>query len=402
MRTPILFPVETINRELDYRIVLACLVADNHNRVFLGSTRAVNALIGDLPGSLYAGKNVFQTLFPTNLELYNELKRQKSSLLWLHEEGAVFCGSEDDYKKQLSLQIDGSILSTDDAIGAWGVFQQEYYSSSIRLGGPEVILTGHPRFDLPKEMFRPYWLPFTEQVAQDWAPFVLINTNLVAANPNRSQSTLVNPKRPRSSPEDQVRMTTDLCRQIAILAKRQRHLRFIIRSHPSESNQRYSDFFGALTNVAIIHDGPVLPWIQAASLVVHSGSTTGIESWLSDKPTIAFNPEYASHSRSRIANAFGQQIVEPEDLVDSVDSVLLGGADVHPEVLEDSITRMLDNLSRVTFFEFASTVNQMAVQVPRVQQSYRLRELLRRHRMRSTYLAGRRALGSLDRVRRVN
>lgn len=44
----------------------------------------------------------------------------------------------------------------------------------------------------------------------------------------------------------------------------------------------------------------------------------------------------------------------------------------------------------------------MAGQMPRIRQSYRLRELLRRHRRRSTYLAGRRALGSLDAERRAN
>ena len=35
-RTDILFPIETINRELDFRLWLACLHASPHRRIFIG------------------------------------------------------------------------------------------------------------------------------------------------------------------------------------------------------------------------------------------------------------------------------------------------------------------------------------------------------------------------------
>ncbi len=71
----LLFPVETINRELDFRLFLACLSARPDRRIWIGQSRVIYSLAHAIEGGIYVGKNLWG--LPPNLtwNRYHNLKQ---------------------------------------------------------------------------------------------------------------------------------------------------------------------------------------------------------------------------------------------------------------------------------------------------------------------------------------
>ena len=57
--TNILLPIETINREIDFKLVLAGLLANSGNKIFIGQHNFLNILLNKFENGIYVGKNVF-------------------------------------------------------------------------------------------------------------------------------------------------------------------------------------------------------------------------------------------------------------------------------------------------------------------------------------------------------
>ena len=65
---------------------------------------------------------------------------------------------------------------------------------------------------------------------------------------------------------------------------------FIIRPHPVENESPYKQLEKQYRNIKVVQSGNVIPWLYAATAVLHSGCTTGIEAYLINKPAIAYVP----------------------------------------------------------------------------------------------------------------
>ena len=140
----IFFPVETIARELDYRLLLAAKVLKKGRRVYICNHRHLDKIMHRFRGGIYVGKQIFQGLMPT--ETWNQYKKAKHlgiDVIYLNEEGAVYKGKHDDWKKTIALYYDPTRFDSNDRICVWGEWQQ----SVDKEKNPEVPIhvTGHPR-----------------------------------------------------------------------------------------------------------------------------------------------------------------------------------------------------------------------------------------------------------------
>ena len=64
----------------------------------------------------------------------------------------------------------------------------------------------------------------------------------------------------------------------------------IIRPHPADQLYRDWKFFEKYSNVKVISDNDVVPWIIASNGLIHRGCTTSIDAFLLKKPTYYFLP----------------------------------------------------------------------------------------------------------------
>ena len=79
------------------------------------------------------------------MNIYNQYKENGHSILWIHEEGGIYPGDENHWKKTLDELLDPKVLGMNDQILAWGKFQKNHYAQKPTRPFTSVLF---PRFNL--------------------------------------------------------------------------------------------------------------------------------------------------------------------------------------------------------------------------------------------------------------
>lgn len=293
----IFFPIETISRELDYKIILASKLASKDTLCIVGQHDFIDQVAKVSENGIYLGKNVFKTTFPCNLDLYNTYKSNNHSIFWLHEEGGIYPGDENIWKKNLHDLLNPGVLKSDDKIFAWGQFQKQYYEAE----NPSipVILSGSPRFDLAENDDLSSLISTFNRVNEDG--YILFNTNFSISN---YKSETVEFLKEWISHEKtyegklsvseqyfiELRTLSHFLEAILYLASKFKDTKFIVRPHPTEDSAIYKTIFSELSNVEVSKKFSSVEWIQKSKLIIQNGCTTSVEAYLLNKPILNYYP----------------------------------------------------------------------------------------------------------------
>ena len=323
--TNILFPIETMSRELDYRLFLATMFATWDRRIYLGHFSVIDRLPSKkIFGGLYVGKNILEhghrTLakrnrdednFSSDLRLYDRLKKNGFTLVQFHEEGAIWLQGEEFWRSVLKQQVNPAKLSANDYLCTWGDFQRDYYTSLDLARAARIRTTGHPRFQLFTEPYKDFYAPEMGAIKKQYGNYVLINTSFALANYPMGVKHLLFRALGVDPGDQQMRlqkvrawaaMNTLLGSFVCLvhrLSSEFGDLNFILRPHPSEDIEFYKDIFSEIANVFVVREGAVPPWLLSCVALIHHGCTTGVEAAIAGKLVINYVPfEDTQHSMS--------------------------------------------------------------------------------------------------------
>jgi surface carbohydrate biosynthesis protein len=400
-RRPILFPIETINRELDFRLMLAVLFASPTRRIFIGQHDAMHDLVPSMHGGVYVGKNIFRTPPPTDLATYHMLKNQGFAVTYLHEEGAFFRGQESDWRRRMDSQFDPRVFGTDDLICTWGSFQSGHVQERAPNLVSRVRVTGHPRFDLYKPTYRGYLEQDAAAIRRKHGRFVLINTNLALANHGRGlQHVFAGSMWPQENGDAQrrhidawannSRVLASLVSLVSAMANDHPDVAFIVRPHPSENHGLYRTVFAATPNVHVIHEGPVGPWLLAAAAMIHDGCTTAVEAQLAGTPVLTFQPAQDPRFDSYVPNLMGHQCGTDDEARRALSTMLEGDSPSTNDELPERALGLLYNFEHDSFAALLAAMTEAEGCVRGNSRSPRLAEVQRQHLARRARLAVRR------------
>lgn len=339
----VLMPVETISRELDYKISIAHKIASKDIACIVAQHNYINEILRFFDGGVYFGKNVFPDLVPSTTKFYDDLKRNNFSLAYFHEEGGVFFGGETEWESRLSSQIDSTLLNSDDSILCWGNFQYNFYNK--RKLRNDVFNVGVPRFELQNGSdLKDITVNFNPVKYND---FILINTNFAVFNHMMGQTYELKYFSTREfKKEDHLNevllwysevfetMGTFL-KMIIKLVKDNSEELFVIRPHPTESTEIYDFLSSQFDNLIVSKEFSATNWISNCKLMIQNNCTTSIEAYFLDKPIINYGNKINKHSVN-ILNDIGifcDDITDVQKIIDN------------PNVLENKI---LKNDSPVT------------------------------------------------------
>lgn len=374
----VLFPVETINRELDGRLLLGCLYVSKSNRVFIGQHDVIQSLVGRLRGGMYLGKNMFTRVFPhDDLARYHALKEHGFVVVHLDEEGAVFSGDDTAAKGFLSVRLDPRCLASDDFICTWGEFQREFYASLGPRCAANIRTTGHPRFDLYRPAYRSYFEEEARAIQARYGDFVLVNTNMSYANngvglyDTFSATNGYDATDPRAR-VDYVNMwahdahiLTNVVKLVTRLSVEFPALNFVIRPHPAEDWSYYETIFRGVGNVCVIHDGPVGPWLFACRVLIHDGCTTGVEAYMAGTPIINYKSLIDSRYDLFLPNVFGARCVTEEEVIDQIATICAAPFRT-PAVARftDLVHRLMDNFQHESARKVMEVLTEAEAGIP--------------------------------------
>ena len=178
MKKIVFLPVETEVREIDAKLVMASKIVDKETTCFVGQHNVLNQIAPLFNGGVYMGKNIFLENMNSTNEIYELYKKNDFSILWNHEEGAIYGGSKEKWNNELKELLDPNRLDEDDMILCWGSYQKEYYES-FEVHTPIKVVGGY-RLDLGNNSHLRALLKSTNRVKQK--DYILIDTNCAWGN----------------------------------------------------------------------------------------------------------------------------------------------------------------------------------------------------------------------------
>jgi surface carbohydrate biosynthesis protein len=296
----LLIPVENQVRELDAKLLLACIAARRGLTSIMGAKREVESRIASFPKSVYIAKSMVQGNSEF-LRLAGELGH--ANVAW-DEESLVHLPAETYFSRRLSPDA----LAHVSHLFAWGEDNAELWRKYPGLpAGVPIHITGNPRNDLLRSEIRAYYDKEVNEIHRNFGDFILINTNFNHVNaylPGRNLFVPVDNagdepefgRAARGMPRDYAEGLHNFKQAtfegfqklIPVLEKAFPFHRIIVRPHPTESHEAYRHVAEKCERVEVTNKGNVVPWLMAARAVIHNGCTTGVEAYVMRVPAVSY------------------------------------------------------------------------------------------------------------------
>ena len=333
----IFFPIEAIGRELDYKLLLAALLLKNNRSIVVAQFNLVDSIIKKSSCGIYLGKNVTR---PSKYDLYKQYKKNDFSIIHLDEEGAVYVGNEEWWKKILTQRLDINNLQEDDFVCTWGKFQENHYKSSlIKNKGPKIHATGTPRFDIYKKPYNVIFKKEALEIKNKYGSYILINSHYFPAVYEQGINTyFAEGKWYQEGPAygDSHKQKIEAVRNWShsilgisssielahFLSNEFPDFNILIRPHPDEDASFYKTVTRNVDNIKIVQGGAVGPWIVGAEFMIHNGCTTAIESYFSGTPIINYNPSPNKDFDKKILEKFGIKCQSLDEVANNIKSIM--------------------------------------------------------------------------------
>ena len=338
-KATLLMPVENQVRELDSKLLLACIAARREFASLIGFRREIHFHISSFPPGIYLSKSMTAA---SDL-MFKIMRKLGHEIVAWDEEALVHLPPETYFSRRLSPVAMGFVSH----MFAWGQDNAELWQQFPQLpDGTEIHVTGNPRNDLLRPEIRLYYQKTVEELVERYGSFILINTNFNHVNAFYPGLNLFVPNdkpggdsRPGRAAKGMTREYAEGLRdhKQAIFKKFQQLIpavekafpeyNVVVRPHPTENQEIYRQLAAGSERVEITNEGNVVPWLMAARALIHNGCTTGVEAYVMGVPAISYratvNEDY-DYGFYRLPNLLSHQCFDFEELVATLGKILTG------------------------------------------------------------------------------
>jgi surface carbohydrate biosynthesis protein len=336
-QTPLIIPVENQVRELDPKLLLACIAARSGFTSIIGSHRDIDFQITSFPRGLYLNKSMTER----NLRMFQIMRRFGHEILTWDEEALVHLPPDIYYSRRLSpvaIQFIAHLF-------AWGEDNAELWRRYSHLPSKLPIhITGNPRNDMLRPELHGFYADEVRSIREKFGDVLLINTNFNHINAFFPAQNLFKPmKQPGQPPQfgkagvgmtlsyaeglrDHKQCVFQAFQQlIPALAVQFPKVSIVVRPHPTEGQDVYHRIAAGHSRIHVTNEGNVVPWLLAARALIHNGCTTGVEAYVMKTPAIAYRPvvnEAYDSGFYILPNRLSHQAFNLDHLVGLLDAVL--------------------------------------------------------------------------------
>jgi surface carbohydrate biosynthesis protein len=297
---PLLLPVENQVRELDSKILLACIAARRGFSSYIGSRREIHFNITSFPKGIYLSKSITAA----SDMMFRIMRNLGHEVVAWDEEALVHLPDETYYSRRLSPRA----MAYASRLFAWGEDNAELWRRYPHLPEDAIIeVTGNPRNDLLRPELHAYYDGEVEKIKKTYGNFILVNTNFNHVNAFTPVQNLFQPEGKRGEMPQFGRAAKGMSREYAeglrdhkrSIFKDFQHMipaldkafpgcDIVVRPHPTESQDIYHDIAARCERVKVTNEGNVVPWLLATRALVHNSCTTGVEAYVMGVPAITY------------------------------------------------------------------------------------------------------------------
>jgi len=335
----LLIPVENQVRELDPKLLLACIAARHGFSSVIGSRRELELCIDSFPAAIYLSKSM--TI--RSLLFFRIASRLGHKIVAWDEEALVHLPPETYFSRRLNQHAIRYVSN----LFAWGEDNVELWRQYPHLPADTPIhAIGNPRGDLLRAELRDFYATDAAALRRTHGKFILVNTNFNHVNAYGPDMNLFRPVGRRGGKARFGRSARGMSREFATrLANHKQAVfahfrklipaleeafpdyRIIVRPHPTENHTRYHAIAAACPRVRVINEGNIVPWLMAARALIHNGCTTGVEAYVMGVPAISFRAtvdEEIDHGFYRLPNRLSHECFGLGELKSTLGKILNG------------------------------------------------------------------------------
>jgi surface carbohydrate biosynthesis protein len=338
-KATLLMPVENQVRELDSKLLLACIAARRGFSSVIGPRRELHIQITAFPRSIYLAKSV-----PVHRNIIFQIMRKLGHEIVAWDEEALVHPQAETYYRRRVCPLGIKYVSH---LFAWGEDNAELWRQYPELPiGMPIHVTGNPRGDLLRPKMRALFEEDAEELRKTYGDFILVNTNFNHVNAFSPDLNLFRPvKKPGEEPSFG-RAARGMSRDYAeglrdhkqdIFEKFQQLIpaleqafpgfNIVVRPHPTEDPHIYHDIAAKCERVQVTNEGNVVPWLVATRALIHNSCTTGVEAYVMGVPAISYRAainEYYDYGFYRLPNLLSHECFDFKELRVTLERILTG------------------------------------------------------------------------------
>ena len=298
--THLIIPVENQVRELDAKLLLACVAAERGFSVVIGSREYLHYKMAAMPRGLYLAKSMRKL----SDRMFRIIRLLGHEIIAWDEEALVHPPAEIYFPLRLS-PVTVPLVSH---LICWGQENADLFRLYPHLPPTTPIhVVGNPRGDMLRPELRGYFDDQVQALKGQYGDFLLVNTNfsdvnpfipglgLFAAGSNEGSVSQLGQSGKGMTLDfaaglrDHKTAVLDAFREmLPVLHEAFPDSIIVIRPHPSESHDIYNELAGRFKNIRIDSSGNIIPWLLACKAMIHNGCTTGAEAYLLRVPAVSY------------------------------------------------------------------------------------------------------------------
>ena len=323
----IIIPVETQVRELDAKLLLACVAAERGFPVILGSRAFVHYKVSALPRGVYLAKSMRKL----SIRMFEILRQLGHEIVAWDEEGLLREPDTDYYRWRLS----PITMRQVSHLIAWGQDDARVLDAYPGYHGAPIHIAGNPRIDLMRSELKGYFQPQVDDIRERFGNFVLVNTNFSKVNHFYSDLSPLKKAIEAKDPQSinsfdagwghhKLALFEHFQQMLGPLCEALGGYKVVLRPHPAENHGPWEAIADQCPNLHIANDGSITPWLMATQAVIANSCTTQVEAAVLDTPSVSFMPVASSKFDHELPNALSHRVDTVDNLCRTVQSIVDG------------------------------------------------------------------------------
>ena len=331
MTSTLIIPVENQVRELDAKLLFACVAAEHGFASVLGSKQYLYFSMPRIERGVFIAKS----MRARSTLMFDIIRSLGNDIVACDEESLVRYASPG----YSAWRFSASTFNFIRYLFAWGEDDAAMFNRYPGNKSTKVFVTGNPRADLLRRDVRGYFSDEVEQLRARFGDFILVNTNFSFVNPFVKKLALVQTGAYSSSTVSRTGSGMSQAFAIGMAAHQQQifeHFQtlvsrlgkwfpdhqIVVRPHPSEDHSVWRQIVNDDANVHINHDGNVVPWLMASRVLVHNGCTTAVEAAVLERPSVSYQPVQSECYDYHLPNSLSHCAFELDDVRDYVEAII--------------------------------------------------------------------------------
>ena len=335
----LIIPVENQVRELDPKLLLACVAANRGFVSVIGFRREIHFNIMSFPGGIYISKSMTDA----SDRMFKIMQKFRCQVAAWDEEALVHLPPEIYYSRRLS----PTAVKMVSHFFAWGQDSADLWRRYPHFPSTTPIhVTGNPRCDLLRPDVRCYYDTDVAKIRDQYGDFLLVNTNFNHVNAFSPVQNLFRPTTETGREPKFGRAAFGMTREYAqglhrlkqgvfsafqkMIPELERafpNFNIVVRPHPTENPEVYRRIAASCSRVHVNNSGNIVPWLMATRTVIHNGCTTGLEATIMGVPAVSYravvDTDY-DYGFYRLPNLASHECFDMQELIHLLREILDG------------------------------------------------------------------------------